>query len=197
MTGLRDEVEHWPVHESTDLHRDSWVVALRRDTISAPGQPEKRFGRLVLEHPGSVIVLALDDRRRVLCLRQYRHVVGHRLVELPAGLCDVAGESPVEVGRRELLEEAGVRADRWTPLLSVWASPGISDEVQHLVLAEGLHEADRGDHVPQHEEADLEVLWVPVEELLEAVFDGRVRDAPLASALFAWALRHDPLRGAP
>jgi ADP-ribose pyrophosphatase len=178
---LEDSKESWPVVATEDLHRDDWVVALRRDEIRAPHGGET-FGRLVLEHPGAVVVLAVDDDERVLCLRQYRHPGGHRFVELPAGLLDAEGEEPLDVARRELREEAGLDATEWVPLTSAYSSPGISAELIHYFLARGVTEIDR-DFEPQHEEAEMEVLWVPYAELYDAVVSGRVTDAPLVVAV--------------
>ena len=183
-TPLTDEPEAWPVASSTDLHRDDWVVALRSDRIQRPGHLEDEpFRRLVLEHPGAVIILAVDDRERVLCMRQYRHAVERRLVELPAGLCDVDGEDPLEVARRELLEEAELEAGEWTHLTSTYSSPGLSNELMHFYLARELRPADRGDFVPEHEEADMETFWVPYDDLVTAVLDGRIGDAPVVVAV--------------
>ncbi len=181
---LADEPASWPVVDSTDLHRDHWVMALRSDRIQRPGHPEEEpFGRLVLEHPGAVIVLAVDDRDRVLCLWQYRHPAQRSFVELPAGLCDAEGESPLEVARRELREEAALEARMWTHLTTVYSSPGISAEVMHLYLARDLSEVDRGDFVLTHEEAEMESFWAPFPDLLAAVLDGSVGDGPLVSAV--------------
>ncbi|MFC4785207.1 NUDIX domain-containing protein [Nocardioides sp. MAHUQ-72] len=181
---LTDEPEAWPVASSTDLHRDDWVMALRSDRINRPGHLEEEpFRRLVLEHPGAVIILAVDDRERVLCLRQYRHAAQRRFVELPAGLCDVDGEDPLEVARRELLEEASLEAGEWTHLTSTYSSPGISNELMHFYLARDLSTADRGDFELEHEEADMETFWVPFEELSTAVVDGRISDAPVVVAV--------------
>ena len=183
-TPLTDEPEAWPVASSTDLHRDDWVVALRSDRIQRPGHLEEEpFRRLVLEHPGAVIILAVDDRERVLCMRQYRHAVERRLVELPAGLCDVDGEDPLEVARRELLEEAELEAGEWIHLTSTYSSPGLSNELMHFYLARQLRPADRGDFVPEHEEADMETFWVPYDDLVTAVLDGRIGDAPVVVAV--------------
>jgi len=181
---LTDEPAAWPVTSSTDLHRDDWVVALRSDHVQRPGHPqEEAFRRLVLEHPGAVVILAVDDEERVLCVRQYRHAAQHRLVELPAGLCDVEGEDPVEVARRELLEEASMAAGEWTRLSSTFSSPGLSNEIMHFFLARDLRPADRGDFVPQHEEADMETFWVPFDDLVRAVLEGRIADAPVVVAV--------------
>lgn len=179
-----DRPETWPVTGSEDLHRDGWVVALRRDHVHPPGgKPDEAFARLVLEHPGAVVVLAVDDDDRVLCLQQYRHAVGMAFVELPAGLLDEAREEPVEVARRELREEAGLAATDWQHLGTTYPSPGISDEVQHLFLARGLSEVGRGDFVLEHEEAEMTVFWAPFRVLLQAAVDGRVSDGPVVQAL--------------
>ena len=137
----------WPVVSSQDLHRDDWVVALREDVITRPGHPEQ-FSRISLEHPGAVVVLAVDDDERVMCLRQYRHTSGHQFVELPAGLRDADDEPSVETARRELREEVELDASRWKLLLSTYSSAGISDEVHDIFLARGLTHAARGDFEP-------------------------------------------------
>lgn len=181
---LTDMEERWPVLGTTDLHRDDWVVALRADTVRPPeGTDDDAFRRIVLEHPGAVVVLAIDDRGRACCLRQYRHAAGRRFVELPAGLCDEPGEDPLEVGRRELREEAALAAGSWHHLGATWSSPGISTEQMTFYLARDLAPADRQDFAPEHEEADMQVLWVPFEELRDAVLAGRVADAPLVQAV--------------
>lgn len=186
---MADVPEAWPVVGSEDLHRDDWVVALRADRIHAPGTDGPVFRRLVLEHPGAVVVLALDEEERVCCVRQYRHPAGHRFVELPAGLLDVAGEEPVEVARRELREEVGLQAGSWTFLTATYSSPGISEERMHFFVARDLQPADRGDFELQHEEADMTVEWVPFTDLHAAVLDGRVQDAPVALAVLLAAAR--------
>jgi ADP-ribose pyrophosphatase len=189
---LGDRDESWPVASSTQIHADSWIVGLRSDQVTHPDDPDgTTFRRLVLEHPGAAMVLALDEDDRVFCLSQYRHPAQRRFVEIPAGVLDVAGEDPLEVAKRELREEAELQAAEWTPLLSVWASPGISAERHHMYLARGLSPADRGDFELHHEEADMETFWVPYADLRAAVLDGRCADAPVALAVLAY----DALRG--
>src|SRR5690349_12503642 len=140
---LADRPMSWPVVSTRDLHRDGWVVALREDVITRPGHPEQ-FSRISLEHPGAVVVLAVDDDDRVMCLRQYRHTSGHEFVELPAGLKDAGDEPPVETAKRELREEVELEASDWRLLLSTFGSAGISDEVHDIFLARGLSHAPRG-----------------------------------------------------
>jgi 8-oxo-dGTP pyrophosphatase MutT (NUDIX family) len=191
---VSDRPESWPVHGVEQVWRGGAPFAVRLDTLSAPARPDETFSRLVVEHPGAVIVLALDEQDRALVLEQYRHPVSARLVELPAGLLDVEGEDPLVAAQRELREEGLVVAARWTHLLSTYSSPGITSERIHYYLAEGLSAAsDRGDFEPEHEEADMTVSWVPVADLLEAVRAGRVQDGTLAQALLAYRFLHDPL----
>lgn len=172
--------------DSTDLHRDGWVVALRSDRVHAPGLEGETFARLVVEHPGAVVVLALDDQERVFCLAQYRHAPGRRFIELPAGLCDVPGEDPLEVARRELVEEAGLTARDWSHLLTSYPSPGFSDELVHVFVARGLSEADRGDFAPDAEEADMTTGWVPFSDLRNAVVEGRVASGSVVMAVLMY-----------
>lgn len=186
---LADEPLSWPVVGSAYLHKDDWVVAFRSDTIHRPDHPEDTFRRLVVEDPGAVIVLALDEQDRVVVIHQYRHPVQMRLVELPAGKLDQVGEDPVVAAQRELREEVGLLAREWTHLMTTYASPGITAETHALYLARGLEDIER-DFDPHHEEAEMAVSRVPLADLVEAVLDGRVADAPLATAVLAYeALR--------
>jgi 8-oxo-dGDP phosphatase len=185
MPELADQPEQWPV-EDTDYpyDGDGWVVKVRDDRVRRPGRhDEPAFSRLVVEHPGAAIVLAVDDREQVLCLWQYRHAVAHTLVQLPAGLLDVEGEEPVEVARRELAEEAGLEAEEWTHLTSTYSSPGFTSERSHYFVARGLRDVGRGDFEPEHEEAEMEIDWVPFDELHAEVVAGRLADAHLTLAV--------------
>jgi 8-oxo-dGTP pyrophosphatase MutT (NUDIX family) len=189
---VADAPEAWPVEGSRDLYRTDWLMALRADRVRRPGAPEEEgaFDRWVLEHPGAVVVLAVDDQERVRCLRQYRHPAGGRFLELPAGLRDSHGEDPVETARRELREETELEAGEWRRLFDLYPSAGISSERQICFLARDLRPASRGDFELAHEEADMEHLWVPVDDLVEAVLDGRVTESPIAVCVLAYdALR--------
>ncbi len=194
---LEDTPATWPVVGTEDLFRDDWVLALRRDVLHAPGGDGEPFKRLVLEHPGAAVVLAADARGRVCLLRQYRHAAGGWFIELPAGLCDVEGEDPLVVAQRELREEAGLAAQEWTLLGSTYSSPGITTERVHAYLAEGLTEVGRGDFEPAHEEAEMEVFWAPLADVLEAILDGRVADGPTVIAVLLTVTRTLSGRGAP
>jgi ADP-ribose pyrophosphatase len=190
MTALGDPEEEWPVHASETIWEGGAPFSFRKDTISAPGMPDETFGRVLVEHPGAVVVLAIDADDRVFVLHQYRHPVRRRMLELPAGLLDEPGEDPEAAARRELREEALLGAATWTHLLTTYSSPGISTERIEIYAATDLTEVDdRGDFTPEHEEAEMSSSWVPFADLLEAFLDRRITDGPTGHALTAWALR--------
>lgn len=170
---------------SRRLYEGDWVVGLREDELHHPQQPEAPFTRLVLEDPGAVIILALNEDDEVAVLHQYRHPVNHRLVELPAGKLDVVGESALSAAQRELREEAGLAATHWHHLLTTFVSPGITAETHALYVAWGLREVSR-DFELTAEEADMTLAWVPRSDLVDAVLAGQVGDAGTVSAVLAY-----------
>jgi 8-oxo-dGTP pyrophosphatase MutT (NUDIX family) len=162
------------------------IIQLRKDTVAMPGGGESV--REVVHHPGAVGVLAIDDQDRVVMLLQYRHPIGEHLWELPAGLRDVDGEPPVETARRELAEEVQLSAERWSLLTTHYPTPGFCDERVLLYLAEGLSEVDRPDgFTVEHEELDMTVERVPLDEAVQWVFDGKVRNSLAVIGLLAVA----------
>jgi 8-oxo-dGDP phosphatase len=172
---IRDAAGRWPTETSAELGRGS-LVRLRRDLVRTPDGD--LVGREVVEHPGAVAVLALDEAERVLLIRQYRHPVGRLLWEIPAGLRDVAGEPPWRTAERELLEEVGYRASTWNVLADFYSSPGMTDERLRIFLARGLDrvpEAERT-YVPEHEEAHLLLAWVPLEEAVARFLAGDIHN---------------------
>jgi ADP-ribose pyrophosphatase len=188
-TDVADSPERWPVSGSRDLYRGDWLVALRADRVRRPGaDSEEPFDRWVVEHPGAVIVLAVDDRERACCLRQYRHPAGGRFIELPAGLRDAGDEDPLDTAKRELREEVELEAAEWRLLFDLYPSAGITNERQVCYLARDVRSVSRGDFTPEHEEADMERLWVPVDDLVDAVLDGRVSESPIAACVLAYAV---------
>lgn len=190
MTELTDPEEHWPVHGVAPVWDGKAPFSVRVDDISAPDRPGETFGRLVLDHPGAVVILAVDDQERALVVHQYRHPVGRRMVELPAGLLDVPGEDPLVAAQRELREEGLLLADSWEHLLTTYPSPGLSSERIDTFLATGLHEApDRGAFTPAHEEADMTTSWVPVADLVEAFLARRITNGPTGQAVLAYTVR--------
>jgi ADP-ribose pyrophosphatase len=145
-----------------------------------------RIERDYIVHPGAVSILALDERERVLLVNQYRHPVGMRLWELPAGLLDVAGEPPLEGAKRELWEEADRTADTWAVLTDVFLSPGSSSEALRIFLARDVNLApEEQRHERTDEEAEIITRWVPLDEAVAAVLDGRIHNPSAVVGLLA------------
>jgi ADP-ribose pyrophosphatase len=142
--------------------------------------------RNYLSHPNAVGVIALDDRGRVAVERQYRHPVRRRLVEAPAGLCDQPGEAALAAAQRELAEELGLAAGVWRVLVDVYATPGSSTQATRIFLARQVVPVARPPgFVLEGEEAEIELEWVEVEELLAAVFAGQIMNPTLVIGVLA------------
>jgi ADP-ribose pyrophosphatase len=186
---LRDEAGGWPVAGSAVL-ASGHVVTLRQDEVQLPDG--EQVVREVVEHPGAVAIVALDETDRVLMIRQYRHPVRAMLWELPAGLRDVAGEPPLETARRELLEEVGYRATDWHVLADYLSSPGISTERIRIYLARNLTMVPDGqrEYVRQHEEAYLTVAWMPLAEAVQAVLAGDLHNGVAIVGILAAYAAH-------
>ena len=143
--------------------------------------------REVVEHYGAVAVVALDEDGNVVLVYQYRHPLGRRLWELPAGLLDLGGEPPEVTAARELVEEVGLRADHWRVLVDLDSTPGFSDESVRIFLANGL--ADVGRPAAEHEDADMGVGRGPVQEGGRAGVSGEmVNGIAVAGILAAHAM---------
>jgi 8-oxo-dGTP pyrophosphatase MutT (NUDIX family) len=177
---IRDAIGRLPVISSETVF-DGLVWNIRRDEVAFR---DGSFVREYLEHTGAVAILAIDADERVLLIQQYRHPIGARDWEIPAGLLDVEGEQPLLAAQRELAEEADLVASEWTGPLSVTSSPGGSDEVVHIFEARGLSAAPAV-HDRTDEEAEIELRWLTLDEAVAAVLEGRVRNAILAIAVLA------------
>ncbi|MFI0349530.1 NUDIX domain-containing protein [Actinomadura sp. 9N407] len=184
---VRDAPERWEVLGATREFAGR-IFTVRRDSVRMPnGDGTEIVHRDVVEHPGSVGILAVDADDRVLLLRQYRHACAAMLWEAPAGLRDVSGEPLHELAARELLEEAGYRAGRWDVLVDVLPSSGMSDEQVRIFLARDLAEvpADQIDFERVHEEADMPVVWVPLDEAVRKVLAGELRNMIAVTGILA------------
>ena len=188
MTGLpiRDEAASLPTRPQR-LAFSGRIWDVRVDEVTLPhGETVTRD--LVLHH-GAVGVIALDADDRVLLLRQYRHPVGMYLWEPPAGLLDVAAESPLVAAQRELAEEAGLTADRWWVLADWFNSPGGSTEAFRCFLARDLHPLPGGRPPRSGEEFDLPVRWVPLDEAVQAVLAGALHNPVTVTGVLAAAVQ--------
>ena len=151
------------------------IIHVRRDEVLLPNGHTSI--REVVEHPGGVGILALEEDGNVLLVRQYRYAFGRTLLEIPAGKRE-RGEDPLTTARRELREETGATAEEWTPLGSLIASPGCYDEVLYLFLARGLH---FGDTDPDEDEF-LSLERIPLEKLVQRCMSGEITDAKTVCA---------------
>jgi len=179
----------YPVIGSESIYQGQ-VVSLRRDTLRMGDGSEA--AREIIDHPGAVGVVALDDDGRVVIVNQYRPAVREWLDELPAGLLDVAGEPALAAARRELVEEAGVQAAQWDVLLDLHPSPGMSNEAIRVYLARGLSAASPGqDFAPEHEEAAMTVSRVPLDEAVRRALSGEITNAAAVAGLLAAMVERD------
>ncbi|MBM3267637.1 MAG: NUDIX hydrolase [Candidatus Sericytochromatia bacterium] len=147
------------------------VVKVRVDTVALPNG--EICSREIVEHPGSVAIVALTSDNQLLLVRQFRYAIGRITLELPAGTC-AFGESPEDTARRELREEVGCEAGDLEELGEFYVAPGYGTELIRLFLATGLSEAGT-----TNLDADefLEPAKVSLDEAMEMVRDGRIVDA--------------------
>jgi len=163
---------------SSDRVFEGKIINLRVDTVELPGG---RAGvREVVEYPGAVAVVALNDGGELYLVRQYRHPVAKELLEIPAGKME-PGESTEDCARRELLEETGCVAEELKPLLRFFSTPGFTTEEMHLFLAAGLAQ---GEQSPDDDEC-IDVVTVPFERAVEMVWSGEICDAKSVAGILA------------
>ena len=150
------------------------VFSVTTDKIIEPGGVTGV--RDVIRHNGSVVILAVDTSVNpadptILIERQYRHAAGQFLFELPAGSID-SGEAPLAAAKRELIEETGFRARRWSRLVRYYASPGFLAETMQVFLAEDI----RPGIAQPEEDEKITLHHIPLSELLRMIHDGKILD---------------------
>jgi ADP-ribose pyrophosphatase len=148
-----------------------WVT---RDKVKEPGGVKAT--RDVIRHTGSVVILAVDTETNpndpgILLIRQYRHAAGKLLLELPAGRIE-KGEKLIPAGKRELIEETGYRAKKWSVHAKYYASPGFLTETMTILLAEGLK---LGEATPEEDEK-IELHMTPLSEVMRLIHAGKIED---------------------
>lgn len=142
--------------------------------------------RDVVRHPGAVAIVALTDEGRICLVRQYRTALGRVTVEVPAGKMD-PGEDPLDCAHRELLEETGMQAEKMAFLTTLATSDGFCDELIHIYMATGLKFVGSDPDADEFINVDL----VPVNELVDAVLDGKIEDAKtVVGALLCDSISH-------
>lgn len=145
------------------------VFGVRRDEVEEPSG--LRTTREVITHPGSVVVLPVLKDGRVVMIRQYRHATRQYLWELVAGRID-EGETVKEAAARELLEETGYLAKKYSVFLDIFPTPGFLEERMYILLAEGLTE---GEAQPEFDE-QIETRKYSIKELKQMMKKGKLRD---------------------
>ena len=146
------------------------ILDVKRDTVALPNG--HRTTREIIRHVGAVCVIPVTDDGRVVVERQYRYPIDRVITEIPAGKLDSKEEDRLHAAKRELYEETGVTADRWTDMGLYYGTPAYSDETITMYLAQGLHAGE------QHLDDDefLNVETVPLQELVEDVLSGKIPD---------------------
>lgn len=182
--GLADEIDPRRVLSSETVYEGRiWDVVSEEFELSADGP---RMTRDFITHPGAVAVLALDEQDRVLVIRQYRHPVGMTQWEIPAGILDLEGEHPSDAALRELGEEADLTAQRLDTLVEFHNSPGSSAESLRIYLARELGTVLENDrHEREDEESEIVAAWVPLDDAVTAVLDGRLHNPNLVTGVLA------------
>lgn len=166
--------------------REVYKCSLFRVTEDKAVDPKAGFKiqRSVVRHAGSAVMMAVDERKRILLVRQYRLPAEKYLWELPAGRLD-PGEKPLQAAKRELVEETGYRAKKWTKLASFFVSPGYVQERMAIFLATDL---TAGEATPMDDER-IETRWFTAKEVAGMIESGKIEDAKTMIGFFLWKSR--------
>ncbi|MGO9260861.1 MAG: NUDIX hydrolase [Bryobacteraceae bacterium] len=168
--------------------KEVYKCNLFRVTEDEAEEPKGGFHikRSIVRHAGSAVMMAVDDRKRVLLVRQYRLPAEGYLWELPAGRLD-EGEKPMQAAKRELIEETGYRAKKWTRLASFFVSPGYVSERMTIFLARDL---TAGEAHPMDDER-IEVGWFKGKEIAAMIENGKIDDAKTIVGYYTWKARRE------
>ena len=166
--------------------REVYQCRLFRVTEDEARDPKTGFtiNRAIVRHRGSAVMMAVDEKKRILLVRQFRLPADRYLWELPAGSLD-PGEKPLQTARRELAEETGYKARQWTKLASFYVSPGFVAERMTIFLATGL---TAGEATPMEDER-IEARWFTAKEVAEMIRKGKIEDAKTIVGFLMWRAR--------
>jgi len=174
---------------TSELVYDGGLLKVYYDTVELIDG--RTAWREVIRHPGAVVMVPVDDEGNVYLVRQYRYPYGRVLLEVPAGKLEW-GEAHFDAAQRELEEEIGAVAERWTPMGEMLPTPGFCDELQHVYLARGL---TFGESHPDEDEF-LEPVKIPMREAVAMAVDGRLEDSKTVAAILrAWHLMESEQNG--
>jgi 8-oxo-dGTP pyrophosphatase MutT (NUDIX family) len=166
----------WQVLASREVYRNRWL-RVREDTVLRPDGQPGMYG--VVEPDDNAAVVALDDTGRVALITEFVYPLNRELLQIPSGALDPA-EDPLQAAKRELAEETGLTAQRWTPLGHFALSGGISTQISHLFLAQGLR---RGESRPEGTER-LTLRFVLLDEALALADRSEIIDSPSLVGLY-------------
>lgn len=148
---------------------DGRVIKLDVLDVALPNGQQSM--REIVKHPGAVAIVALDDQRNILMVRQWRMAAERAMLEIPAGTLN-PGEEPLTCADRELQEETGQRAGKLEPMGAFFVAPGYTTEKIHLFLATGLTES----RLPMDDDEFIELEHIPLEEAVRRVTAGEIED---------------------
>ncbi len=170
---------------SSEYMYNGKIINLRRDNALLPNGNEAL--REVVEHPGGVCVAALTDNDEVLFVKQFRYPYMEIVTEIPAGKRDKLNEDPLSCGIRELKEETGATAEKFIPLGTLYPTPGYCGEIIWMYAATGL---TFGEQDPDDDEF-LAVEKIPLEEAVNMILNGEIKDAKTQAAILKLKLLKD------
>lgn len=162
--------------KSSEMKYDGKLITVTYDIADIEG---KEAWREVVHHPGASAVVAVDEDGKIIMERQFRYALQDELLEIPAGKLD-GGEDPLVCAKRELEEETGYKAEDWKFLGTIATSPGFSNEVIHIYLAQKLSQG----HIHWDEDEYVEVERMTCTELVEAIKAAKIKDSKTLAALF-------------
>lgn len=171
------------IQVSSETIYDGNVLHVREDMVELPNK--NIASRELIRHIGAVCVIPVTDDGKVIVERQFRYPVNRVILEIPAGKLDSADEDRLEAAKRELREETGMTAEKWTDIGEYLPAPAYSDERITMYLATGLHSGEQD----LDDDEFLEVFRVPLKELVDDVMAGKISDGKTQIAVLkAWEI---------
>lgn len=175
MQDEHTKTNRWKTLSSETVHKNRWY-SVRKDTVITPDGKSGEYN--VIERGDAVFIVALDANENIHLIGLYRYPTNMYSLEVPAGGCD--GQDPLEAAKRELHEEAGLRAAKWTLLGKLQSANGLLDELGHTYLATELSDTETNEQV---EEGIAEHITVPIAQALSLIESGEITDCQSIAAI--------------